>query len=169
MRPPVPPTYRRTLAERLGLTRILSQPTRIILRELERKPLKAGLSILGISMAAALLVVGYGFVEMVYYLIDVQENALQREDVSVTFVVPRNRSALHDLVSMPGVEHAEPFRMVPARLRFEHRSRLAGISGVLPDATLRRVLDEELQPIHLPGDGLAMSRALGAVLGAAFS
>ncbi len=165
MRPQAPPTYRRTVLERIGLQRLVSQPTRIILRELERRPVKAGLSVLGISMAAALLVVGYGFVEMVYYVIELQENSLQREDVSVTFVVPRNRSALHDLKAMEGVTHAEPFRSVPARLRFEHRSRLAGINGVQPGATLRRVLDEDLKPIRLPAEGLAMSRALGNVLG----
>jgi putative ABC transport system permease protein len=95
----------------------------------------------------------------------VQENMLQREDISVTFIEPRNRGALHDMLAMEGVRHAEPFRSVPARLRFEHRTRLAGINGVTRDATLNRVLDDSLKPIRLPEDGVALSRTLGNVLG----
>ncbi|MBX3459449.1 MAG: ABC transporter permease [Planctomycetes bacterium] len=165
MRPEAPPTYRRTLVERIGLEHVLRQPTRMILRELERRPVKAALSVLGISMAGALLVVGFGFIDMVNYVIDSQANVLQREDVSVTFIEPRNRSALHDLRAMPGVQHAEPFRNVPARLRFKHRWRLAGINGVSRNATLNRVVDEDLKPLVLPDEGVALSRALADVLG----
>lgn len=165
MRPEPPPTYRRTIVERIGLQRVLSQPTRMILRELERRPVKAALSVLGISMAGALIVVGFGFIDMVNYVIDSQANVLQREDVSVTFIEPRNRSALHDLRAMPGVQHAEPYRSVPARLRFKHRWRLAGINGVTRGATLNRVVDENLKPLSLPADGVALSRALADVLG----
>ncbi|MBK8208330.1 MAG: ABC transporter permease [Planctomycetes bacterium] len=165
MRPEPPPTYRRTLVERIGLERVLNQPTRMILRELERRPVKAALSVMGISMAGALIVVGFGFIDMVNYVIDTQANVLQREDVSVTFIEARNRSALHDLRAMPGVQHAEPFRSVPARLRFKHRWRLAGINGVTRGATLNRVVDEDLKPLNLPAEGVALSRALADVLG----
>lgn len=165
MRPEAPPTYRPTLVERIGLNRVLSQPTRMILRELERRPLKAALSALGIGMAAALLVVGWGFMDMFEHMMDVQTNVMQREDATVTFNQPRNRSALHELQGMEGVLLAEPFRSVPARLRFEHRSRLTGISGVANGGTLSRVMDENLRQVRLPQEGIAMSRVLGDVLG----
>lgn len=46
MRPEPPPIYRRTLLERLGI-HWFSQPTRMILRNLERQPVKALLSVTG--------------------------------------------------------------------------------------------------------------------------
>ena len=51
MRPMPPPTYRATLVERLGLQRWFSQPTRMILRHIERQPAKSVLTTLGIGMA----------------------------------------------------------------------------------------------------------------------
>jgi putative ABC transport system permease protein len=41
MRPEPPASYRPTLVERLGMQRLLSQPARMILRHLERKPVQA--------------------------------------------------------------------------------------------------------------------------------
>jgi putative ABC transport system permease protein len=165
MRPEAPPRYRPTLIERIGLQRFLSQPARMILRQLERRPLKAAASVLGISMGVAILVVGMSFLDMINHVISLQANHLQREDVSVTFVLPRGRGALHELKSLDGVLHAQPWRSVPARLRHGHRSRLAGVTGVDPSGTLNRVLDEDLQPVSLPRDGVAMSRVLADVLG----
>ena len=58
MRPEPPATYRETWIERLGLKNLLSQPARMILRNLERQPIKALLSITGIAFACAIMMVG---------------------------------------------------------------------------------------------------------------
>jgi hypothetical protein len=44
-------------------------------------------------------------------------------------------SARYDVRHLPGVIRAEPFRAVPARLRFEQRSYLGGITGLPSDMT----------------------------------
>ncbi len=59
MRPEPPAQFRSTAIERLGLQRFLSPVGRIILRNLERKPIQAIFSILGIALAVAILVVGF--------------------------------------------------------------------------------------------------------------
>src|SRR5690606_7097329 len=51
MRPPAPPVYRRTFVERLRLTRLLPPSGRIVLRELERSPGRAVMSVIGIALA----------------------------------------------------------------------------------------------------------------------
>jgi putative ABC transport system permease protein len=51
MRPEPPALYHATIVERLGLQRWLSQPTRMILRHIERRPLKSLMTTLGIAMA----------------------------------------------------------------------------------------------------------------------
>ena len=161
MRPEAPPNYRMTLMERIGLQRWLSQPTRMILRQLERKPMKAGASILGLSLAVAILIVGMAFVDIIFTLIDIQANVVHREDVSVGFTEPRSRDALHEIESLPGVEYAEPYRAVSARVRFGHRNRRLGIQGIPFDTRLNRVLNTDLEPFDLPREGILLSRVLG--------
>jgi putative ABC transport system permease protein len=164
MRPEAPPTYRATLLERLGLQRLMAQPSRMIVRHLERRPLKAGLTVLGLSFAVAILVMGTAFVDIMYHVIDIQANVAHREDVNVSFHEPRGRRALHELNTLPGVQYAEPYRTVPARLRFGHRERRVAINGLPADARLDRVLNRDLQPIRLPAEGVLLSRVLGEAL-----
>jgi putative ABC transport system permease protein len=164
MRPEAPPLYRQTLVERLGLQRLMAQPSRMILRQLERKPLKALLSVTGMSLAVAMLVMGVGFMDIMLYVVDVESNVMHREDVQVSFYEPRNRAALHELEGLPGVTYAEPYRSVPARIRFEHHHRRVAIQGVPGDTRLNRVLNIDLEPLALPTDGILLSRVLGDAL-----
>ena len=76
-------------------------------------------------------------------LITTQFSVAERQDVSVTFVEPRSAEARHALARLPGVIAVEPQRVVPARIRAGHRHRNIAITGVLPDARLRRIVDGE--------------------------
>jgi putative ABC transport system permease protein len=167
MRPPPPPLYRATVVERVGLHRILDQPTRIILRNLERQPLKAVFTIAGIASACALLVAGLFFYDIIDHVIRVQYGLAQREDVTISFVEPTSRAALHELRALPGVQYAEPFRSVPVRLRNEHRSYDTGIEGIPADSYLRRVINRDLEPIPVPADGILLTDRLARILGLA--
>ncbi|MCC6575047.1 MAG: FtsX-like permease family protein [Planctomycetes bacterium] len=167
MRPAAPGNFRPTFVERMGLQRWISQPARMILRQLERRPARAMLSVAGIAMSAAIFVIGFFFVDTIEYVIDVQFFRVQREDMSVTLFQPRQRGALHEIARMPGVLAAEPFRVAPVTLRVGHRSRQVGITGLTADAALHRVLDAQLRPIVLPPDGIVLSTKLGEVMGVA--
>jgi ABC-type antimicrobial peptide transport system permease subunit len=59
MRPEPPARFRAGFIERFGLNYFLSPAARIIVRNLARRPVKAFLSALGISLSAALLVTGF--------------------------------------------------------------------------------------------------------------
>lgn len=165
MRPEPPQVYRATLVERLGLQRFLAQPTRMIMRHLERRPVKALLSIVGISLGCAIVVMGRFFSGAIDHMVDLQFRLSQRDDLTVTFVEPVSRQALYDLQGLYGVEHAEPFRSVPVRLRFEHRSYRTGIQGLGSGGTLFRLLDTENRPVLLPPEGIVLSEQLGDILG----
>ena len=52
---PEPPLYRASLLERVGLQADLSQPVRMMVRHLERRPLRAALTISGIAAAGAIV------------------------------------------------------------------------------------------------------------------
>lgn len=166
MRPEPPARFRSGLIERSGLHRLVSPATRIIMRNLERRPLKAAISIFGIALAVGLLVVGFFlYFDTVGRIMDVQFGAVQREDVSVIFNEPRPAEARYDLAHLPGVVRAETFRAVPARLRFENRHRRVAILGLQPDSDLRRIVTANYQITSPPPDGLLLTTKLAQVLG----
>ncbi len=165
MQPASPARYRVSLVERLGPGRWLAQPSRMIVRNLERRPLKALLSTLGVAMSCGLLVMGGFFWDSVDYMVFAQFRQAQRDDLTVTFTDAVSRRALHSLVSLPGVEHAEGFRTVPARLRFEHRVYRTIVQGVEPAAEMRRLLDSKLDPVDLPPEGVLLTDYLAGLLG----
>ncbi|MGH8564956.1 MAG: ABC transporter permease [Gammaproteobacteria bacterium] len=142
MRPEPPASFRPTIVERAGLQRFFAQTTRMILRQLERRPFKSLLSSLGIALAVAILVVGNFSQDAVGYLMDFQFNIAERQDLTVTFVETRSSDALREIARLRGVRRAEPFRSVPARLRFDHRSRRVGIMGVGSGADLKRLIGQ---------------------------
>lgn len=165
MRPEPPATFHATLLERLGLQRFLSPVAQIILRNLERRGLQTGLAILGISAAVAILVIGRYFENATQYIVELQFRQIQREDVTLVFNQPLSSRARHELMHLPGVIRSEPYRSVPARLRFQHQTYLSGITGLEPDGELRRLLDENLQPVALPEAGIILTSSLADKIG----
>src|SRR5690606_12868947 len=133
-----PATYRATLVERAGLKAMLDQPTRMILRHLERQPLKAVFSVLGIALAGAILVVGNFQEDAIDHMLDVQFGLAQREDMTVTFTEARAATAIHELAALPGVTAVEPFRAVGVRLHAGHRSLRTSIIGLGNGTDLHR-------------------------------
>ncbi len=165
MRPEPPVAYRETLIERAGLKRFFSQPTRMIARNIERKPIKSLLSAIGIAFACAIMMLGSFQEDAVDYMVNVQFGLSQREDLTVSFVEPAASRALYELESLEGVQYGEPFRAVPARLRFEHRSYRTAIQGLEPGGRLKRLLNRKLETITLPQSGLVLTDYLGGILG----
>ncbi|MCA8921142.1 MAG: FtsX-like permease family protein [Planctomycetes bacterium] len=164
MRPEAPARYRVSLVERLGLRRLLPQSARMILRGLERRPVNSSLSVIGIGFACALLMVSSFFSDATDYMIYVQYNLVQREDLTVNFVEPTSRKALFELQGLPGVWRGEPFRSAGVILRSEQRSYRTGLQGVAPGNELHQLLDAKLRPFQPPAEGLLLSDAVAKIL-----
>jgi putative ABC transport system permease protein len=167
MRPEPPARFKTGWLERLGLQRFFHPSFRMILRHLARKKMKAFLSIFGIAWAVAILVVGFYSFDAIDYIMRIQFEEIQREDAAVLFHNPRPVRVRHEVDRLPGVLSAETFRVVPARLRFGHRSKRLGIFGLYPDGQLRSLLDARLQPVPLPSAGLVLNTKLAEILGVA--
>ncbi|MFB2769461.1 ABC transporter permease [Pelatocladus sp. BLCC-F211] len=165
MRPEPPAHFRRTIIERLGFQSLVSPVGRMILRNLERKPIQALLSIVGISLAVAILIVGRYSTDAMQYMIDVQYRHVQREDVTIVFNEPRPNRARYEVTHLPGVLRAEPFRTVPARLRFEHRTYRIGLTGLEVGGELRRLVNRNLHAVNLPENGVMLTTKLAEILG----
>jgi putative ABC transport system permease protein len=165
MRPPSPERYRPTLVERLGLGRRIDEPTRIILRQLERRPGKALLSIAGLAMACAIIMVGRFQKDAIDWMVDTQYRIAQRNDIGVFLVEPTGRTALRELGALPGVARVEPFRTVPVVFRRGTVSHRSLVEGLVVDPQLKRPLDAALRPVTIPPDGLLLTAYLADMLG----
>jgi putative ABC transport system permease protein len=165
MRPEPPTRYQTTILERIGLGPMLSQPTRIILRNIERKPVKALLTITGIAFACAIMLMSGFFSDAVDFMVNVQFRMAQQEDMTVTYIEPASRRTIYELKGLEGVGHVEPFRAVPARFRFGHRTYRTVIQGFDPGTKLHHLLDMQLKPITLPPDGIVLTDYLAGMLG----
>jgi len=166
MRPEPPANYQPTVLERMGLTEWFTQPTRMILRNIERRPLKAFFSCFGMSLSLAILILGQFSADALDFLLNVQFFVNQRQDISVTFVEPTSYRALYEIEHLPGVMHVEPFRSVPVRLRFQHYERRGSIQGFPDNPQLNNLTDDQQRPISLPEDGLMLNTKLAELLGA---
>jgi putative ABC transport system permease protein len=164
MQPPPPAKYHVSIVERLGPGRRLAQPTRMIIRNIERRPVKAALTVVGIAFSCGIIVLGGFFSDSFDYMVEIQFKLAQREDMTLTFVEPSSRRALYSLESVPGIEHAEPFRSVAARLRYGHRTYRAGIQGISPGNGLRRLFNTDLALVELPPHGVVLTDYLAGIL-----
>ncbi len=164
MRPATPAGDRAGRRERLGLRRLLDQPSRMILRNLGRRPARSLLTSVGIASSCAILIMGLFFGDSFEYVLRVQYGLAERENVTVNFVGPSSAAAAQELGSLPGVVAAEPFRSVPVRLRAEQRRYDTSIEGYPARAALKRVIDTGLEPVALPAGGLMLTERLAAIL-----
>jgi putative ABC transport system permease protein len=165
MRPEPPARYRPTILERIGLGRLVPNVARMILRQLERHPIKTSFSVLAISTSVGIIVVGNFIANSVDKVVETQFFDVQRFDLSLATVEPLSVDAVNELAAMPGVYHAEPRRVVYVRLRSANRSRRLGIDGIPLDATLLQLKARTGEMVKLPPDGLVISKKLAEVMG----
>jgi putative ABC transport system permease protein len=164
MRPETPARFKPGLLERLPLERVLSTGGRMILRNLERNRVKAALSVISIALSIAILITSYFSRDAIAYMIDVGFGTAEREDVTVFFNHPLPERALFDIQHLPGVIASEPYRMVPARIRYGHHVRRLALQGLAPGGDLRRIVDRRRRLVLPPDDGLMMTTTLARFL-----
>jgi len=165
MRPEPPARFRAGFVERTGIQSLLSTSVRMIVRNLTRRPMRAFLSILGIAFAVVILVFGHFFIDAVEHIVTVQFRLVQRENVTLIAHNPLPARARAEISRLPGVIRTESLRIVPARLRFGHRSRRVGLMGLEKATGMRRLLDSDLRQVDLPPEGVVLTTKLAEVLG----
>jgi putative ABC transport system permease protein len=165
MRPEPPAKYKPTLLERIGFGRFVTNVARMVLRQLERHPIKTGLSIAAVAMSVAIVVVGNFMQDSIEEVIQSQFFDVQRYDLLVATVEPVEYDAVFELLNMPGVYECEPMRIVSTRFRAGHRTRRVAIRGLPPDADLMKLVDRAGHETSLPPGGLVISAMLADVLG----
>ena len=166
MQPPSPPKYRATLIERMGLGRRVSTGTLMVIRNVERRPLRALFTVVGVAMAIALQISGAFWIDAIAHIVDVQYRQVQQGDVLVNFHRPVPLSVARDLKRLPGVIDAELYRTEMVRIRFHGHTVDTGMMGIQSDARLFRLVDEQRGAVALPERGVVLSAMLAREIGA---
>jgi putative ABC transport system permease protein len=167
MRPPAPPNFGPTLGERFGLARLYSPSVRMIVRDIERRPLRALLTTFGIASAVGVMIAGTWWRDSVDYLLEVEIRMRDRQDVLVALTDPVSSAALYDFANMPGVLRAEATRDAPVRLSHGLHSYRTSVSSLDADSQMRPLLDERLRGAPVPAAGIVLNNRLAQRLGLA--
>lgn len=164
MQPEPPAVYRKSLSDRLGLSHLLGQSARMVLREAERRPTRLLLSSLGISGAVALLVVGRFSHDSIDRYMEITFSRAQRQDVTVVFDDPARKQALFELEALPGVLRVEGQRSVPVEISSAFGSRSISLTSYAAGSRLARLVDADGKPRRPPKDGLLLTYTLAELL-----
>ena len=164
MRPEAPASYQPVFVERMGIARWFSASFRMALRNIQRRPVRSGLTCVALSLATGILIVPNSFRDGIAYVIDFQWDIVQRQTVTLSLVEPGPSRAISDFRHMPGVVWAEPFRYVPVELRAGPIVRRLAVQGLPAEGTLSRVIDGQPSQLTLPARGIIMSAKLADVL-----
>jgi putative ABC transport system permease protein len=164
MRPAAPSRYRRSFLELIGMAWMVPLTGRMILRQLQRRPISSGFSVLGISSSVAVLLMGNFSPDAFEYLLNFQFRTAQRQDLQISFENTLSPDAIYDLHHLPGVHAVEAFRSLGVKMRFGHRWERTSIMGLGKRRDLFRLLDSNERPIRIPPSGLVLSDALAKKL-----
>jgi len=166
MQPPMPPRFRHLLPAMFATHNILSQPIVMMVRNITAHPIRAMFTTLGMALATAILIASLFLTGTMEELINVTYFMSDRQDATLSFVEKRPVKVVEEVLQLPGVLAAEPYREVPVRIRSGTVERRVMISGRPRNADLSRVIDINLHPVVLPESGLAISSWLAQLLGA---
>ncbi|HWI81120.1 ABC transporter permease [Ramlibacter sp.] len=163
MRPPAPGRYRRSLLERLP--RLRTGPAlRMILRNIDRRPLRAAVTVGGIAASVAIVIMGTFFRDAMEVIVDANFNLAMRSDIALWTVEPVGADAARLLARLPGVLQVEAGRRVAVRFVHGQRSETGSIVGHADPPVLQRIVDVDRHLVPIPPEGLLMSDRLAEKL-----
>ncbi|MGD9163748.1 MAG: FtsX-like permease family protein [Chromatiales bacterium] len=164
MLPPAPPLYRKTRISGSRIILWLDQPTRIILRQIVRAPLKALFTSFGIACSVAVMIMALQWLDSIDRIVEAYFHDAQRQNMMVGLVETQSDTSLREFRRMPGVLSAEPMRVTGVEFHVGTRHHRGSIEGVLAKPYLQRIYDVDGREVPVPADGLLLSTALAEKL-----
>jgi putative ABC transport system permease protein len=163
--PPAPTSFGR-LGKGMELAaRNLDGKTRMVARRIARFPRRSATTVVGISLALALLITSQHFPISMNHIVDVTFGVAQRMDATLTFAETADEQILAEVGRLPGVLSVEPLRAMEVILTSGGRQRRDTLMGLPEGAYLYRVLDQDMNGVPMRADGITLSQNLANKLG----
>jgi putative ABC transport system permease protein len=162
MQPATPKRTRRLLIERVkAVWEPLGMMGRMALRNLFRNPGRSLFTLLGTSLAFALMWFIFSYNLLIDLMIMNQLEMAQRYDFKVTLAQPAPARELADsLMRLEGADTAEPMMYAAVTLRQGPYSEETSITGLPEHSELYKILDKGEKIMALPPEGLVLSKSL---------
>jgi len=164
MRPPAPADYSRAARLNNTLKSLLDQPTRMVIRQLTRRPARAIGAIAGISAGMALSIGMLSVLNSFDRTLDHNFNIIDRSDLTVSFNSALSDKILFELKSIDGVIEVEPFRNVAAIMRNGLEVYRGGVNGLVELPRLNRAVDKSFETIRIAKGGVILGAGLAQTL-----
>lgn len=162
---PEVPVFSRSRFDRRGWSAVLPATWRMIQRNATRRPVRAALTIAGMALAVAVVVLGSSSADGIRRMEDVQFQAAQRQDLSLTFSRPRSLATRAVLTHLPGVRRAEPYRVVAGRVGTSDTRQDVMVVGLEPASVLRRPTGNHYEAVAPVPHGAFITRWLSRRFG----
>jgi putative ABC transport system permease protein len=164
MNPPEPPSFQTSSGLMQKLLPALDEPTRIMMRQIFRWPVRSLITAFGFAGAIAMMVLSLYFTDAVDEISRTHFDEFQREDLALGFNELRSSIVLQEIRNLPGVIAAEPMRIVPVDLVAGHLKHRGVLQGLTDDARLTQIYDVRRGPVSIPEKGLVLTSRLAEKL-----
>ncbi|MDH3739999.1 MAG: FtsX-like permease family protein [Hyphomicrobiales bacterium] len=164
MRPPAPTAYRTLMIGRFNPFAAFDQMTRMTIRHMTRRPVRAAGTLLGIALSLSVLISSLFVFDAIEFMIDMLYFRADRQHATLMFSDEKHMRTIQEAARLPGVIKTEPARAISARIRHGHLSRRVAVVGKPAGAELSRVLDLEMRPVIVPRSGIVLSDKLAGLL-----
>ena len=164
MRPEAPARYRRGFLEAAGLHP--GPAVQVVVRQLERRPTRAALSVVGLGVAGGLVTMSLGMFDTIEYMKALQFYRVERAATTVAFASPTPPAAAVALERLDGVLAVEPFRALPVRLTGPRSTYRTSVLTFEPHTRLHALVDVDARTHRVPPAGILLGAALADTLGA---
>jgi putative ABC transport system permease protein len=154
--PPAPVSFGRLGVGIEKAARNLDGKTRMVIRRIVRFPRRSATTVVGISLALALLITSQHFPISMNHIVDVTFGLVQRMDATLSFAETADDKILAEVRRLPGVLAVEPVRAAEVIMTSGSRQRRDTILGLPPRTYLYRVLDENMSSVNIEGVGITL-------------
>lgn len=156
---------KRSIAERVvPALRSLPVPWRMALRGIGRNPRRTTYTMIGVVLSLMLILVSWGMIDTVRFLLDRQYVEIQQEDATVYFGGPASPADVTGLADVAGVAAAEPSHTVPASIDAGGASYETQLTVLEDDTTMHRFRSAADEWIELPSQGVLLGEAASRLL-----
>jgi putative ABC transport system permease protein len=162
--PPAPVSFGQIGGGIENAARNLDGKSRMVVRRIVRFPRRAMTTVIGISLAIALLITSQHFPISMNHIVDVTFGVSQRMDATLSFAEVADDEILNEVKRLPSVLSVEPMRAVEVVLSAGSRERRDTLMGLPYNAYLFRVLDQSMSNVFIRGDGITLSENLARKL-----
>ena len=163
--PPTPTSFRKLSSRIERQLASLSLRSRMVVRRLFQFPRRSAMTIIGIALALALLIMSEHFPIAINRLLELNFGTAQRMHATLTFADQRNETVLREIGRLPGVVMVEPMRAADVFFSSGHRREREVIIGLPPDAMLNRLVESGGSIVVPDKTGLTLSTSLARKLG----